>query len=178
MVRRSIPGRMEKAKQKEVKHTMKKVFLESNGYNMLGFIFDDRMVAFDCETIDQALVEDCSGVEDCKTAEEAATNCNTKVIEFNEDEWESVTEITQKWARYEYRDKGGVGNLEIYGTKEEALKSAGEEWRNLTQRDKDSYIKDAAGSSYVGLFNACVNENGDWLIGADPIEVAMDYLEG
>ena len=97
---------------------------------------------------------------------------------IGEDEWESVTEITQKWARYEYRDKGGVGSFKVYDTKEEALKDAGEEWRNLTQRDKDSYIKDSAGSFYVGLFNACVDESGDWLIGADPIEVAMDYLEG
>lgn len=75
---------------------MRKVFLESNGYNMLGFIFKDGMVAFDCETIDQALVEDCSGVEFCKTAEEAAINCNTEVVEFNPDEWENITEIVDK----------------------------------------------------------------------------------
>ena len=34
---------------------MKKVFLESNGYNMVGFVFDDGMVTFDCEAIEDAL---------------------------------------------------------------------------------------------------------------------------
>ena len=174
----AYPEEWERLNKKEVKHTMRKVFLESNGYNMLGFIFDDGMVAFDCETIDQALIEDCRDIEICKTAEEAITKCNAQVIEFNEDEWESVTEITQKWTRYEYRDKGGVGSFKVYDTKEEALKDAGEEWRNLMQSDKESYINDAAGSFYVGLFNACIDEDGDWLIGADPIEVAMNYLEG
>lgn len=72
---------------------MKKVFLESNGYNMVGFVFDDGMVAFDCETIEDAEAMDCSGVEGCKTAEEAAVNCNTEVYQFNEDEWECVTLI-------------------------------------------------------------------------------------
>lgn len=72
---------------------MKKVFLESNGYNMIGFIFEDGMVAFDCETIEEAKAMDCSGVEGCETAEEAATNCNTEVYQFSESEWEKVTEI-------------------------------------------------------------------------------------
>lgn len=156
---------------------MRKVFLESNGYNMLGFIFDDGMVAFDCETIDQALIEDYSGIEGCETAEEAATNCNTEVIEFNADEWENITEIVEKWARYEYRDKNGIGSFKVYETKEEALKEADEEWRYLVQRDKDSYITDAAGAFYVGLFNACTDEDDDWLIGADPIEIEKDYLK-
>lgn len=73
---------------------MKKVFLESNGYNMIGFVFDDGMVAFDCETIEGTETMDCSGVEGCKTAEEAAGNCNTEVYPFNEDEWECVTLIS------------------------------------------------------------------------------------
>lgn len=72
---------------------MKKVFLESNGYNMVGFVFDDGMVAFRCETIEDAVTMDCSGVEGCKTAEEAAIDCNTEVYPFNEDEWECVTLI-------------------------------------------------------------------------------------
>lgn len=32
---------------------MRKVFLESNGYSMIGFVFSDGMVAFDCETGDE-----------------------------------------------------------------------------------------------------------------------------
>lgn len=72
---------------------MKRVFLESNGYNMVGFVFDDGMIAFDCETFEDAVKMDYSGVEGCKTAEEAAVNCNTEVFPFNEDEWDAVTEI-------------------------------------------------------------------------------------
>ena len=72
---------------------MKKVFLESNGYNMVGFVFDDGMVTFDCEAIEDAETMDCSGVKGCNTAEKAAINCNTEVYPFNEDEWECVTLI-------------------------------------------------------------------------------------
>lgn len=72
---------------------MKRMFLESNGYNMIGFIFDDGMVAFDCETIGDAETMDCSGVEGCKTAEEAALNCNTEAFPFNECDWEHITLI-------------------------------------------------------------------------------------
>lgn len=75
---------------------MKKMFLESNGYNMIGFIFEDnKMVAFDCETLEDAKNMDCSGVEGCKSAEEAAVDCNTEVYPFIEDEWENVTFIEE-----------------------------------------------------------------------------------
>lgn len=80
---------------------MRRVFLESNGYNMVGFIFSDGMVAFDCTTIDEAIHMDYSGVRGCKSAEEAAVNCNTEVIPFIEGEWESVVEIGEiKIARH------------------------------------------------------------------------------
>ena len=72
---------------------MRKVFLESNGYSMIGFVFSDGMVAFDCETVEDAKKMDCCGVEGCKTAKEAAVNCNTEIYPFNADEWEQVTEI-------------------------------------------------------------------------------------
>lgn len=72
---------------------MKKMFLESNGYNMVGFIFDDGMVAFDCETIEDAKAMDISGVEGCESAEEAAINCNTEVFPFIENEWDGITEF-------------------------------------------------------------------------------------
>ena len=69
---------------------MRKVFLENNAYSMIGFIFDDGMVMFDCPTFKEATEMDCSGIEGCKTAEEAAVNCNTEVHKFNEEEWEEV----------------------------------------------------------------------------------------
>ena len=75
---------------------MSKKFLESNGYNMLGFVFSDGMVAFNCETIEQALRMDCRALEGCSTAEEAAINCNTEVFEFNPDEWENITDVIDK----------------------------------------------------------------------------------
>lgn len=72
---------------------MKKMFLENNGYSMAAFVFDDGMVAFDCETLEKAKTMDISGIIGCKTAEEAAINCNTKVVPFNEEDWEKVTEF-------------------------------------------------------------------------------------
>ena len=72
---------------------MRKVFLESNAYNMVGFIFDDGMVAFDCATLEEAKTMDISGVEGCETAEQAAFECNTEVYPFIEKEWDKVTEF-------------------------------------------------------------------------------------
>lgn len=72
---------------------MKKVFLESLAYNVVGFIFDDGMVVFDCDTIEEAKTIDCSEVIECKTAKEAAMNCCTEKHEFIESEWENVTFI-------------------------------------------------------------------------------------
>lgn len=69
---------------------MKKVFLKSTGYNMIGFVFDDGMIAFDCETIEEAKKMDYSGVIGCETAAEAAANCGTAVYQFDESEWEEV----------------------------------------------------------------------------------------
>lgn len=155
---------------------MKKLFLESNGYNMLGFVFENGMVAFDCETIDQALNQDCSNLDGCETAEEAAVNCNTEVVPFIEEEWENVTEIVQKWALIEYRDSAGIGSHKVFNSKEEAVKYADEEWYNLVDSDKESYFKDPAPLFYVGLFNACEYE-GKWLISSGESEIAKNYLE-
>lgn len=73
--------------------SMKKLFLESNGYNMVGFLFDDGMVAFDCETLEEAKSMDIGGILGCENAEEAASNCNTEVVMFSENDWENVTEF-------------------------------------------------------------------------------------
>lgn len=75
---------------------MKKVFLENNGYNMVGFIFEDGMVAFDCETLEEAMAMDISGIEGCETAEEASVMCNTEVCQFIWGEWEDVTELEER----------------------------------------------------------------------------------
>lgn len=72
---------------------MRKVFLESIGYKLVAFVFGSEMIAFDCETIEQAKAMDISGIEGFNTAEEAAVNCNTEVFPFNEDEWEEVIEF-------------------------------------------------------------------------------------
>lgn len=71
----------------------KRVFLKSLAYNMIGFVFNDGMVAFDCETIEEARSMDYSNICGCKTAEEAACNCCTEVYPFNENEWEEVIEL-------------------------------------------------------------------------------------
>lgn len=70
---------------------MKKVFLNSDAYNMVGFVFGNEMVAFDCETLEEAKTMELSAIEDCRSVEEAASNCNTEVFLFDESEWEAVT---------------------------------------------------------------------------------------
>lgn len=72
---------------------MRKVFLEGLGYNIVGFIFGNKMIAFDCETIEQAKAMDISGIEGFDTADEAAINCCTEVYPFVESEWKTVTEF-------------------------------------------------------------------------------------
>lgn len=76
---------------------MKKVFLESNGYNLAGFVFDDGMVTFDCETLEDAKAMDISNVEGSNSAIECAACCgldvDNSIYQFNEDEWEKVTEF-------------------------------------------------------------------------------------
>lgn len=76
---------------------MRKVFLETNGYNLAGFIFDDGLIAFDCPTLKEALSMDISGVEGCKNAAEAAVNCNTEVYSWNEGDWEDITELDRDY---------------------------------------------------------------------------------
>lgn len=70
---------------------MKKVFLNSEAYNMVGFVFGSEMIAFDCETLEEAKNMELESIEGCQSAEEAAMNCNTEVFPFIESEWEAVT---------------------------------------------------------------------------------------
>ena len=78
---------------------MKRYFLESNDCNMVGLLFDDGMVAFECQNIYDARDFDFSGIERCETAEEAAFNFNVVPFSFNENEWECATLI------YDYCDR-------------------------------------------------------------------------
>lgn len=156
---------------------MKKYFLENNGYNMLAFVFDDGMIAFDCENIDQALNERCDSVDGCKTAAGAAANCNTVVFPFIPIEWENITEISEKWVIYEYRDKAGTGSIAIYSEKAEAVEESSRIWQNLEEKDRKTYFSDPVGQFYVGLFNTCKSSRGEILIGKDPIEIAVDFIK-
>ena len=74
---------------------VQRAFLESNGYNLLTFIYGDEMVVFDCHTIQEAQTMDCSAVEGCVTAKEAAMWCDTEVYPYIKDEWERVTIIDE-----------------------------------------------------------------------------------
>ena len=76
---------------------MKKVFIKTNAYNMVGYVFNDGMIAFDCETLGDALAIDDSGVVGCKSAEEAAVNCDAEVYPFDEDRYESVIVISENY---------------------------------------------------------------------------------
>lgn len=71
---------------------MIKVYLKGEGHRNfnVGYIYDDGMVTFPCKSIIEASEMDCSELEKCKTAEEAAARFNTKKIQFNSDDWEIV----------------------------------------------------------------------------------------
>ena len=125
---------------------MRKVFLESLGYNAIGFIFDDGLIIFDCETIEEAKEMDCSGIEDCETAEEAATNCNTKVYPFNESEWENITEIDERTVSVNLSM-----NIEIEASAADSLKSLEHHIENLIDLDNWPEIKSVYGVEVTEL---------------------------
>lgn len=76
---------------------MRKLFCESNAYNVLVFVDENnRAVFFDCETIEEANSMDCSGAEGEEDIEALAFNCNLSnadIFDFSEDDFENVTEI-------------------------------------------------------------------------------------
>ena len=80
---------------------MKRIFAETNGYNVVLFVDDNNNAfvvdeaAFDEElTLEVAKNADYSNYDGCETAEEcqAAQGCGD-VIAYNEDEFEAVTEF-------------------------------------------------------------------------------------
>ena len=72
---------------------MKKYFLESNGYNLIGFVIDNKMVVLDCETLEEAKNMDIEGIDGMMNIVEIANYVNKEVYDFNPDEWENVTEL-------------------------------------------------------------------------------------
>lgn len=82
---------------------MKRIYAESNGYNMVLFV-DDENKAFvlpddtfnDFSTLELAKAADYSNLVGCETAEEcrAMTGAGDgDIIDYNEDEFENVTEF-------------------------------------------------------------------------------------
>lgn len=128
-----------------MKENYKKLFLKSNGYNLLGFLFDDGIVTFVCPTILHAAAMNLEGIEGSETAAEAAVNCNTRVYEFDESEWEDVIdlddpELTVHVAVFsEYEERGSRGNDTIFSTEDKALAVARTEWYGLSEHDKKRY---------------------------------------
>lgn len=163
---------------------MKKVFIETNACNMVGYVFGDGMVAFDCETLGDALTIDDSGVVGCKSAEEAAANCNTEVYPFDEDRYENVTVISDDYVgdndiptRYvlgktEIAISGTVEKIEgtaaeynnwdldeeigIYDTYEEAKEQLKKYETKVTKGPELTYI-----TEYIILEQAY--EHGEWM---------------
>ena len=72
---------------------MIRAFIETEGYNMIAFIWDNKMICCDCETIYEANEFDYSGIVDCKTAEQAAEYCAKEVIPFHACDYNNVTYI-------------------------------------------------------------------------------------
>lgn len=69
---------------------MIRAFIETEGYNMIAFIWGSKMICCDCETIYEANEFDYSGIADCETAEEAAEYCAKDVIPFDMDNYDNL----------------------------------------------------------------------------------------
>lgn len=86
-----------KNKQSETKGEliMKKYFAETNGYNMMIVTDDTKMIAFDCETLEEAKSMDCSAIEGETDIEYIAHICSKEndIVEFNEDDYENLIYI-------------------------------------------------------------------------------------
>lgn len=55
----------------------------------------------------------------------------------------------KKYLFVEYRDAMGMGSEKVYNGKEEAVNEAVKAWNLLSEADKKSYTKDAAGTYRV-----------------------------
>ena len=72
---------------------MKKYFLESNGYNLIAFVVNNKMIVLDCETLEEARNMNTEGIDGMEDIEEVANYVNKEVYDFNPSEWENVTEL-------------------------------------------------------------------------------------
>ena len=72
---------------------MKKYFLESNGYNLIAFVINNKMIVLDCETLEEARNMNTEGIDGMEDIEEVANYVNKEVYDFNPSEWENVTEL-------------------------------------------------------------------------------------
>lgn len=89
---------------------MLRAFIETEGYNMIAFIWDgDKMICCDCETIYDANEFDYSGIVDCETAEEAADYCAKDVIYFDLYNYTNVTLVG-----IDYRDIKAIESQSYY----------------------------------------------------------------
>ena len=75
------------------RNKMKKYFLESNGYNLIAFVINNKMIVLDCETLEEARNMNTEGIDDMENIEEVANYVNKEVYDFNPSEWENVTEL-------------------------------------------------------------------------------------
>ena len=66
--------------------------------------------------------------------------------------------------------------MTTYSKKEEAVEEASRIWQNLEEKDRKTYFSDPVGQFYVVLFSTCKSLRGEILIGTDPIEIAVDFI--
>ena len=138
---------------------MRKFFAKSEDNNVLIFVDEKkRAVALGCGTLDEALGMACGDMEDCRTAEEVASECDKSaedVFDWNPDEWEETDEILKKYVIFDEINHGDCFT-EILDVKtdEEAVMVAEREWKRKTKNDQESRTQ-----FDISLVN--VTESGD-----------------
>lgn len=76
---------------------MKKLFIETEDYNAM-IITDGKQAVLDKSFPDDGTVEDaanwdCSGIEGLESIEDIASEMSADIFDFNESDFESVTEV-------------------------------------------------------------------------------------
>ena len=79
---------------------MKKYFATTLAYNLVVFVdSENKAVAFDCATLEEAKAMDVSGIAGDTTAEQIAHDCSKEndIFDFNEDDFDSLEELPLGW---------------------------------------------------------------------------------
>lgn len=96
---------------------MRRYFLETNAYNMIAFIWDNKMIVFDCDTIEEAREMNYEQIYGETDIEKVANLCSTEIYDFNEDDYEKITPL-DRFYMHEPGEADGYNYKQTYSLSE------------------------------------------------------------